>query len=107
MCVCFDGWQEFETRRTASVLKQDPNTQKVEENANLCTDWTGKQHSSTQKQTSNLAFHLIFHHFSPFNSCLIAVCSLVKGISQEVCRLCYCPNKQRSFEPFICLDLDD
>ena len=33
--------------------------------------WTGKQHN--QKQISDLAFHLIFHNFSPFNCCLSVV----------------------------------
>ena len=28
-----------------------------------------------------------------------------KGITPKICRLCFCPNKQRSFEPFIRLAL--
>ena len=30
--------------------------------------------------------------------------SLINGIFQENSHVVFCPNKQRSFEPFICLD---
>ena len=36
-----------------------------------------------QQQISNLAFHLIFHRFSPFNCCLSVVLYLDKGDYSE------------------------
>ena len=29
---------------------------------------------------------------------------MIKGITQKICRLCFCPNKYNSFEPFMCLN---
>ena len=55
-------------------------------------------HWTKQNQISDLARHLIFHRLSSFNCCLI------KGITQKKLHAVFCPNKQRSFEPFICLD---
>ena len=34
----------------------------------------------------------------------MSFCSLINGTTPKICRLCFCPNEQRSFEPFICLD---
>ena len=48
----------------------------------------------------SLAFHLIFHRFSPFNSCLSVVLLLGKGDYPENLRRLFCPNTQRS----LCLD---
>ena len=55
------------------------------------------------KKIGGLALHLIFHRFSP-RSCQVSFCSLIKGITLQIRILCCCPNKQRSFEPFVCLD---
>ena len=35
----------------------------------------------------------------------MSFCSLIKGITPKFHRLCFCLNKQRSFEPYLCLDL--
>ena len=43
-------------------------------------------------------------HFSPFNCCLSVVLYLDEGDCSENVHLVFCPNKQRSFEPFVCLD---
>ena len=53
-----------------------------------------------QKQVSDLAFHLIFHHFSQLNCCLSVVLQLdimIKGITLKISKLCFCPNKQCVF----------
>ena len=67
-----------------------------------------KRFSSKERLFKNAYFasHLIFHRFLPFN-CSLSFCSLTKGITPKICRLCVCIliNK-RSFEPFMCLDLD-
>ena len=34
----------------------------------------------------------------------MSFCSLIKGIILKNSRLCFCPNKERTFEPFLCLD---
>ena len=59
--------------------------------------WTRKQHTST---TSGLALHFIFHRFSSLNCCLCVVLQLDKGDYPENSRVVFCPDKQRSFEPF-------
>ena len=46
-------------------------------------------------------------HFSPFNCCLSVVLQLEKGDYPENSHVVFCPNKRRSFEPFVCLDLVD
>ena len=35
----------------------------------------------------------------------MSFCSFTKEITPKICGLCFCPNKSRSSEPFICLDL--
>ena len=35
----------------------------------------------------------------------MSFCSLTKGITLKICRLCLCHNKKVFFEPFMCLDL--
>ena len=35
----------------------------------------------------------------------VSFCSFIKGISPKIRMLCFYPDKQRSFEPFMCLDL--
>ena len=41
-----------------------------------------------------------------FNCCLSVFCSLTKGITPKNCIFCVCVLKNnRSFEPFMCLDL--
>ena len=52
-----------------------------------------------------LAFHLISYRFSPFNCCLNVVLSLDKGDYPENLQAVFCPDKSRSFEPLMCLDL--
>ena len=56
---------------------------------------------------NGLTLHLTFHGFSTFNCCLTlsVVSELDKGDYPENSHVVFCPNKQRSFEPFICLDL--
>ena len=44
-------------------------------------------------------------HFSLFNCCLSVVLWLDKGDYLENSHLVFCPNKQCSFKPFMCLDL--
>ena len=44
-------------------------------------------------------------YLSPFNCCLSVVLHLDKGDYPEISHVVFCPNKQRSFEPFMCLDL--
>ena len=99
---------------TASILKQDPNTAKVQKNAiywdkTQAVDFGNNPlYNSTQlnqKQTSALALHLIFHRFSLFNCCLSVVLQFDKGNYPENLHVVFCPNKQRSFESFMCLDL--
>ena len=35
----------------------------------------------------------------------MSFCSLIKGTAAKRCMLCFnCPDKWRSFEPFMCLD---
>ena len=34
----------------------------------------------------------------------MSFCSLIKGITQTICTLCFCPTKWRSSEPFVFLD---
>ena len=58
-----------------------------------------------QKQTRGLALHLIFHRFSTFNCCLSVVLQLDKGDYPEHSHVVFCPDKQRSLEPCMCLDL--
>ena len=52
-----------------------------------------------------LALHLIFHLFSPLTCCLDVVLQLDKGDYPENSHAVFSPNKQRSSEPFLCLDL--
>ena len=71
-------------------------------------DWTQKQHSSaTKKQISGLALRLIFDRFSPVNCCFSVVLQLGKGDYPENSRVVFCPSKQRSAEPFMCLDKNE
>ena len=35
----------------------------------------------------------------------MSFCTLIQGNTQIFFRLCFCPNKKRSFEPFLCLNL--
>ena len=49
--------------------------------------------------------HLIFHRFSPFNCCLTVALQLGKGDYPENSHVVFCPNKQRSFEALMCLDV--
>ena len=68
----------------ASVLKQDPNTSNVQNNAIIMSTFFQALHRKTtqlnQKQISDLAFHLIFLNcFSPLNCCLSDVLWLDKG----------------------------
>ena len=44
-------------------------------------------------------------HFSPLTCRLSVVLQPDKGDYRENSRVVFCPNKERSFEPFICLDL--
>ena len=68
--------------------------------ANSSKHWTGKQHSSTKKQISDLAFLLICHRFSPLKCCLSVVLQLDKRDYPENLQVAICPNKRPSFEPF-------
>ena len=43
------------------------------------------------------------HHLTFILFFSVLFCSLIKGITPKICRLCFCPNKQRPFEPFTCL----
>ena len=55
-----------------------------------------------QKQINGLAFHLIFHHFSPFSCCLSVFC----GIIPIICRLCLVLIKRFLLDhlTFMCLE---
>ena len=44
-------------------------------------------------------------HFPPFNCCLSVILYLNKGDYLKNVHVLFCPNKWRSFEPFLCLDL--
>ena len=57
----------------ASILKWDPNTENVQKNAPLFQALDRKTTQLNRKQISGLAFHLIFHRFSPFNCCLSVI----------------------------------
>ena len=73
---------------------------------------TAQQNKNKQKQTNKqkgvvvfLTSHPIFHRFSPFNCCLSVVLYLDKRDYPENSHAVFCPYKQHSFEPFICLKL--
>ena len=57
-----------------------------------------KQHGSTKTKC------LSSSHCSPFNCCLSIILSLDKRDYTETLHAEFCPNKQSSFEPFMCLD---
>ena len=57
-----------------------------------------------QKQIRDSAFQLVFPVFHRLTVVQVSFCSLTKRITPKICRLCFFPNKQHSFEPFICLD---
>ena len=51
------------------------------------------------------ALHLNFYRFSLFNYCLSVVLYIDEGDHPQNSHVALCPNKQRYFEPFMCLDL--
>ena len=65
----------------------------------LYTQHDRETNTAQPKKISYFSSRFVFHRFSPFNCCLNVVCSLTKGITPDVCRLCVCVliNK-RSFE---------
>ena len=71
--------QNSEREMTASVLKQNPNTQKLESNALY-------QDKKTENSEQNVAL-------------LLFLFTLDKHF------IVFCPNKQRSFKPSMCVDL--
>ena len=99
MCVCGGGGggEEFETRMTASVLKQDPNTYNIQKNA-IYEDKTqnenfrvnpfyqAKKKKKKKLEISGLALHLIFHSLMVVQ---VSFCSLVKGTTPDFRTLCF------------------
>ena len=71
----------------------DPNT-------NLLLPRIGHENNTAQRKPGKSIGST--SHCSPFNCCLY------KGDYPENLHVaCFCPNKYRSFEPFLCLDLMD
>ena len=56
------------------------------------------------KQISGLALHLIFHRSQLFNMLFKSRFAACKRGLPENLHVVLCPNKQRSFEPFMCLN---
>jgi len=55
---------------------------------------TGQENNVAQTtEISYFASHLIFHRFSLFICCLSVVCSLTKGITPNIGKFCFSPNK--------------
>ena len=73
-----------------------------------------KHHTHMQTHTHTHTFYTHSLFFSPTLSvslCLsVAVCLSVSlslclcSLTPKICRLCFSPNKQRSFDPVVCLD---
>ena len=63
------------------------------------------QSRAWKNQKGGLAFSPIFHRFSPFNCCVSVVLWLDKGDYPDNLQVVFCPDKSRSFESFMCLDL--
>ena len=63
---------------------------------------TGHESSIVQSKADRC---LNFHRFSPFNFVQLSFCSLIKVHNPENSLLVFCPSKQRSFEPFMYLNL--
>ena len=63
--------EKYETKLTASVVKYDPNAQKVKDNDDFDSSkhWTGKQHSSTKADTCPSSAP----HVSPSDCCVSVV----------------------------------
>ena len=49
-----------------------------------------------------MSFFIVFHCLTV---ALVSFCSFIKGITPKSLHVVFCPNKQRSFEPFMCLEL--
>ena len=73
LAACGGKGKNSETRMTASVLKQYPNTQKIQKNAYFVGPKT---------QSANF-------RGNPLCTAFV----LTKGITPKICRLCFCPNK--------------
>ena len=63
-----------------------------------------KKPDSTKKRSIISLLISFFIVFNRLTVVQVSFCSLTKGITPEICRLCVIINK-RSFEPFMCLDL--
>ena len=65
--------------------------------------WTSKQQLNNKKDVISLliSFFIVSNRLTVVQ---LLFCSLTKGITPKMCRLCVCViiNK-RSFEPFVCL----
>ena len=78
-----------------------------------CFSWQSNMTMLSCQHSSKLNRNMLFRfssnfssYFSPFNCCL-SFCSLTKGITLKICRLCVCVLINRcSFESFMCLDLN-
>ena len=66
-------------------------------------------HSSTTTTTTTTKISGLGlrSHFSSFDCSLSVVLQLDKGDNSENSHVVFCPNKQRYFEPFMCLDQDE
>ena len=86
-------------RKTATLGNARNEKNYIDLNSDSSKHWT------KQKQIRDLARYFIFHCLSPFNCCCLSVVlQLDKGDHPENSRVVFCPNKQRSLEPFMCLD---
>ena len=69
------------------------------------TDRLYKQHKQHIKTAQSKAEKYPTSHYSPCNCCLSVVLYPEKGAYPENSHVVLCPNKQRSFEPRMCVDL--
>jgi len=77
------------------------------EDANILPS-TGQENNIAQPKNKTNKKQKLFRfssHFHRLTVVQVSFCSLTKGITLNICRLCFHPNKQRSVEPFVCLDL--
>ena len=72
--------------------KLDEKRNKLSFLVELCSYTQHDREANTAQPKKDKLF-LFSSRFSPFNCCLSVVCSLTKGITPDICRLCLCPDK--------------
>ena len=80
---------------TASVVKQAPNTQKVQAqqlDVQVQLTQPPQKISYFASRLIFFFFFFFFNRFSPFN-CYVLFCSLTKEITQKITDCVLCPNK--------------